>query len=148
MTLGKFLLRVIAIAVLMFVLGYVGHQLLLGRDYATIEPIMRNKTDMMAHMPFALINSLIFSAAFVWIYAQGRGAKPWLGQGVRFGIAVWALASVSLYITNYVIEPWPGVFVAKILVWELITAILLGLLVAGLSKNDDATQVKKAGGRV
>jgi len=138
MTMGKFLLRTIVIAVALFALGFVGHQLLLGRDYAAIEPIMRNKTDMMAHMPFALINSLIFSAAFVWIYAQGRSAKPWLGQGFRFGIAVWALASVSLYITNYVIEPWPGEFVAKILVWELIAAITLGVLIAALSKNDAA----------
>ena len=143
MTLGKFLLRTIVVAVAMFALGYVGHQLLLGRDYAAIEPIMRNKADMKAHMPFALINSLVFSAAFVWIYSQGRSAKPWLGQGFRFGVAVWALASVPLYLTNYVIEPWPGVFVAKILAWELVATILLGISVAALSTND-AMQSKSA----
>jgi hypothetical protein len=32
MTLGKFVLRALAVAVVMFALGYVGHQLLLGRD--------------------------------------------------------------------------------------------------------------------
>jgi hypothetical protein len=145
MNLGKLLLRTIAVAIAMFALGYVGHQLLLGRAYAAIEPIMRNKTDMMARMPFALINCLAFSAAFVWIYSQGRSAKPWLGQGLRFGVAVWALASVPLYLTNYVIEPWPGMFVAKILGWELVAALLLGILVAGLSKNDGTTQAKSAG---
>lgn len=145
MTLAKFLLRTVVTAVVTFALGYVGHQLLLGRDYVAIEPIMRSKTDMMAHMPFALINCLVFSAAFVWIYAQGRSAKPWLGQGLRFGIAVWALASVPLYITNYVIEPWPGMFVAKIVVWELVAAILLGILIAALAKGDGATQSKSAG---
>jgi len=67
-----------------------------------------------------------------------------LGQGFRFGVAVWALASVPLYLANYVIEPWPGVFVAKILAWELVTAILLGVSVARLSKND-AEQSKSAG---
>src|SRR5215831_13348360 len=145
MTLGKFLLRTIVIAVALFALGFVGHQLLLGRDYAAIEPIMRNKTDMMAHMPFALINSLIFSAAMVWIYAQGRSAKPWLGQGLRFGVAVWAIASVPQYIANYTIEPWPGVFVIKILAWELIAALVLGVLLAGLSKNDGMARVNAAG---
>ena len=119
MTPGKFLLRTIVVAVAMFALGFVGHQLLLGRDYAAIEPIMRSKSDMQAHMPFALINCLVFSAAFVWIYAQGRSAKASVGQGVRFGVAVWAIASVPLYLTNYVIEPWPGMFVAKILAWEI-----------------------------
>ena len=136
MTTGKFLLRTVLIAVVMFALGFVGHQLLLGRDYAAIEPIMRSKADMQSHMPFALINCLVFSAAFVWIYSQGRSAKPWLGQGVRFGIAVWAIASVPLYLTNYVIEPWPGIFVGKILAWEFAAALVLGMLVAALAKND------------
>jgi hypothetical protein len=120
----------------MFALGFVGHQLLLGRAYAAIEPIMRSKSDMQAHMPFAFINSLVFSAAFVWIYSRGRSARPWLGQGLRFGAAIWALASVPLYITNYVIEPWPGIFVAKILAWELVAAVVLGILVAALAKKD------------
>jgi hypothetical protein len=145
MTLAKFLLRTVVTAVVTFALGYAGHQLLLGRDYVAIKPIMRSKTDMMAHMPFALINCLVFSAAFVWIYAQGRSAKPWLGQGLRFGIAVWALASVPLYITNYVIEPWPGMFVAKIVAWELVAAIFLGILIAALAKKDGATQSQSAG---
>jgi hypothetical protein len=136
MTPGKFLLRTTVVALAMFVLGFVGHQLLLGRAYAAIEPIMRSKSDMQAHMPFAFINSLVFSAAFVWIYSQGRSARPWLGQGLRFGVAIWAIASVPLYITNYVIEPWPGIFVAKILAWELVAAEVLGILVAALAKND------------
>lgn len=135
-TSGKFLIRAIAVATAMFALGYVGHQLLLGRAYAAIEPIMRSKSDMMAHMPVALINSLLFSCALVWLYSQGRSAKPWLGQGFRFGIAVWVLAVVPLYLTNYVIEPWPGAFVAKILAWEFFATIALGILVAALSKND------------
>ena len=136
MTPGKFLLRTIVVALAMFALGFVGHQLLLGRAYAVIEPIMRSKSDMQAHMPFALINSLVFSAAFVWIYSQGRSASPWMGQGIRFGVAIWAVASVPLYITNYVIEPWPGIFVVKILAWELVAAMVLGILVAGFAKND------------
>ena len=133
MHLGKFLLRTVVIGVAMFALGYVGHQLLLGRDYVAIEPIMRNQVDMLSHMPFALISSLVFSAALVWIYSQGRNAKPWIGQGIRFGVAVWALTFVPLYLTNYVIEPWPGIFVAKILAWELVDTIVLGMIVGTLS---------------
>ena len=141
MTLGKFVLRTIVVAIAMFALGFIGHQLLLGHDYVSIEPIMRSKTDMEAHMPFALISCLCFAAAFVWIYSNGRSSdKPWLGQGLRYGVAVWALASVPLYLTNYVIEPWPGLFVAKVLGWEIVAAMLLGTVVAALSKNDGAGQ--------
>src|SRR5215471_1593617 len=100
MSFGKFLWRTIVVAVAMFALGYVGHQLVLGRAYSSIVPIMRSQADMQAHMPFALISSLCFSAAFVWIYAQGQSTKPWLAQGLRFGVAIWAISSVPLYLTN------------------------------------------------
>ena len=129
-------MRTLAIAVSMFILGYVGHQLLLGRDYVSIEPIMRDKADMQAHMPFALVSCLCYSAALVWIYSQLRSRGPWLAQGIRFGIAVWLVANVPLYLTNYTIEPWPGIFVVKILTWELLAAIILGTLTAAMSKGD------------
>ena len=136
MNIRRFLARVLAIAVVMFILGYIGHQLLLGRAYAAIEPIMRSKADMMAHMPFAFVNALCFSTAFVWLYSQGRSARPWLGQGIRYGVAMWAASMVPLYLTNYTIEPWPGIFVAKILAWELVAVATLGVLVAAMAKND------------
>jgi hypothetical protein len=145
MTLGKFLLRTIVLAIAWFALGYVGHQLLLKRDYVAIEPIMRSKADMQAHMMFAPLGGLLSAAAMVWIYAQGRSAKPWLGQGLRFGVAVWAIAAVPHYIANYTIEPWPGAFVVKILAWELVAAMVLGVLVAGLSKNDGLARVSTVG---
>ena len=69
---AKFLGRTLIVAFAMFVLGFLGHQLLLGRDYVSIEPIMRSKQDMQAHMPFALISCLCFSGALVWIYSQTR----------------------------------------------------------------------------
>jgi hypothetical protein len=142
MTGAKFLLRTLAVAVAMFILGFVGHQLLLGRDYVSIEPIMRDKADMQAHMPFALISCLAFSGAFVWIYSQIRGTRPWPAQGIRFGLAIWAVASVPLYLTNYTIEPWPGIFVAKILAWELLAAVGLGMLTAALAKGDGTAELQ------
>jgi len=145
MTVGRFLIRTIVMALTMFALGFVGHQLLLGHDYVSIEPIMRSKADMQAHMPFAMISALCFAAAFVWLYSRGaKSAKLWLSQGLRFGVAVWALASVPLYVTNYVIEPWPGVFIVKLLGWEFIAAIIMGLIVAALSKNDDSVTDRSA----
>ena len=144
MSFPRFLLRTIVMAIAWFALGYIGHQLLLGRDYVAIEPIMRTKADMQAHLMFAPLSGLILAAAMVWIYAQGRSAKPWLGQGLRFGVAVWAIASVPQYIANYTIEPWPGAFVIKILAWELVAALVLGILVASLFKNDGVARAGAA----
>jgi len=144
MRLARLVVRSIVVAIVMFALGFIGHQLLRGHDYVSIEPIMRNTPDMQADVPFALLSSLCFAAAFVWIYSQGRSShKPWFGQGLRFGVAVWALVSAPLYLTNYMIEPRPGLLVAKVFGWEIIAAMLLGLLVAALSKNDGAAQERK-----
>jgi hypothetical protein len=40
---------------------------------------------------------LDLSGAFVWICARGVEAKPWLAQGVRFGVAVALLTIVPTY---------------------------------------------------
>ena len=144
MTGGRFLGRTGVVAIAMFALGFVGHQLLLGRDYVVIEPIMRSKVDMQAHMYFAVISCLCFSGAVVWIYSQMRGDGPWLSQGIRFGLAVWAVADIPLYLTNYTIEPWPGTFVAKILVWELFAMAILGMLTAALAKGDSNTEAGRS----
>ncbi len=34
--------------------------------------------------PLMILAHVILSGAFVWIYARGAEAKPWLLQGVRF----------------------------------------------------------------
>lgn len=144
MRLAKLVGRTVVVAIVMFALGFIGHQLLPGHDYVSIVPIMRNTPDMQVHIPLALLSSLCFAAAFVWIYSQGRSSdKPWFGQGLRFGVAVWALASAPLNLTNYMIESQPGLFVAKVLGWEMIAAMILGLLVAALSKNDGAAQERE-----
>ena len=136
MRVGRFLMRSAAVAIAMFILGFVGHQLLLGHDYVSIEPIMRSKADMQAHMPFALLNCLCFSIAFVWMYSQVRRAGPWLWQGIRFGLTIWVLTFVPLYLTNYTIQPWPGIFIAKILTWELLAAAVLGIMTGALARGD------------
>jgi hypothetical protein len=118
MTTTKLWSRTLIVAFAMFALGFVGHQLLLGRDYVSIEPIMRSKPDMPPPMPLTLISCLCFSGALVWIYSRTGDFEPWLRQGARFGAPVWAIATVPLYLTNYVIELWPGVFVAKVLAWD------------------------------
>jgi hypothetical protein len=135
MTLLRFFTATLLIAVGSLILGFLGHQLLLGHDYVSIEPIMRSSADMQAHMPFAVINYVAFAAAFVWIYSHTNHVKHWFLEGLQFGVAVWAVRSVPLYLTNYVIHPWPALLVAKTLAWELIATIVLGFIVVVICKR-------------
>src|SRR5262245_56260218 len=149
MAFGSFLLRTAVIAVALFALGFVEQQLLLGPDYATIphtgrERITRSKADGQPRLPLALISCVVFSTAFVWMYSQGRSATPWMGQGLRFGAAVWAIASVRLYLAHYLTESWPGPIIAKVLAWEFIAALVLGLIIAGMAKDDGPARISSA----
>jgi hypothetical protein len=87
-------------------------------------------------MPFAFISTLCFSGVLLWLCSKGLSGRFWPRQRVRFGVAIWAVASLPLSLANYTIEPWPGVFVAKTLAWELVAMAALGGLTAALAKGD------------
>jgi hypothetical protein len=71
----------------------------------------------------------------VWIYARGVEDTPWVGQGVRFGVAVALLTIVPTYMIYYVVQPMPGAMVVKQIVYDGILLVLLGLLVAYLYRR-------------
>jgi hypothetical protein len=77
----------------------------------------------------------IMAGAFVWIYSRGRETKAWLGQGLRFGLAVALLAVVPIYIVYYCVQPLPGMLVVKQVVFDTIVVLLLGAVVAFLYRD-------------
>jgi hypothetical protein len=75
------------------------------------------------------------AGAFVWIYARGVEAKPWMAQGVRYGVAVALLTTVPMYLIYYSVEPLPGNLVAKQIIFDGIWMIILGVIVAWLYRG-------------
>jgi hypothetical protein len=75
------------------------------------------------------------SGAFVWIYSRGIEASPWLGQGLRFGVAVALLSIVPTYIIYYVVEPMPGALVVKQIAFDGILMLILGAVTAFLYRS-------------
>ena len=61
--------------------------------------------------------------------------RPWLGQGLRFGLAVALLAVVPIYMIYYVVQPMPGATVVKQIVFDAIVVLVLGALVAYLYRS-------------
>ena len=146
----KYALAFVIVLVLKTVLGFVIHGVLLNADYAQFPHLLRTQEDANAHFPYMLLNFVAFSLGFVWIYAHGveakacpstvaqgtpSGVEGWLGQGIRFGLAVWLLASVSTFLTYYAVQPWPGALVAKQIGYELIEMLLLGVAAAVLYRR-------------
>jgi hypothetical protein len=85
-----------------------------------------------------ILAHVIKAGAFVWIYARGVEAKPWLAQGVRFGVAVAMLMIVPIYLIYYVVQPLPTSLVIKQIVFDGTLIIVLGMIAGWLYRGTPA----------
>ena len=128
----KFFVGWLILFVCWFAGSFVIHGLLLNADYTALQgKLFRTPEDSQGHFPLMILAHALMSGAFVWIYARGREAgKQWLGQGVRFGIAVALLTIVPTYIIYYVVQPTPEMLVVKQIVFDGVLVVLLGIVAA------------------
>jgi hypothetical protein len=97
--------------------------------------IFRTAGDEQKYFPLMILAHVIQSGAFVWIYARGAEAKPWMAQGVRFGLAVALLTAVPTYMVYFVVQPMPGDVVIKQILCEGVLMVILGTIVAWLYRE-------------
>lgn len=130
----KFFVAWIVVFIAWFLGGFLIHGTLLKADYAQLAGMFRSDPEMMSNFPLMILAYAIMSGAFVWIYARGVEAKPAVGQGLRFGLAVALVMSVPMYMITYVVAPYPGMLVVKQVVMDTILLLILGVIVASLYK--------------
>jgi hypothetical protein len=134
----KFIIAWLVVFVAWFLGSFVIHGVLLRPDYMQLTNLFRNDGDQQRLFPLMLLAHVILSGAFVWIYARGVEAKPWLAQGLRFGIAI-ALLIVPLYLIYFVVQPMPLNVAIKQIVFDGLLTVLLGAIVAWLYRDKAAT---------
>jgi magnesium-transporting ATPase (P-type) len=134
---AKFFIAWVVILVLWMAGGFIVHGTLLKPDYDATN-LMRPDAEQQQYFIWMIIAHVIMSGAFVWIYARGKEAKAWLGQGLRFGLAVALLAVVPLYLIYYTVQPLPGMLVVKQIVFDTIVTLILGAVVAFLYRDKAA----------
>ncbi len=130
----RFWLSLAVIFVASMVLGFVIHGLWLHADYAQLPNLMRPEAEAQRYFGWMLGAHVILSGAFVWIYQRGREDKPWLGQGLRYGLAIALVSSVPMFLIYYAVAPYPGMVVAKQICGDTASMLVLGALVAWLNK--------------
>jgi len=135
----KFLIAWIVIFVAWMVGSFLVHATLLRDDYLQLPNLFRPEADAGQYFPWMILAHVILSGAFVWIYAQGVQDKPWLAQGVRFGIAVALLTIVPTYMIYYVVQPMPGMVVIKQIIFDGILMLVLSAIVATLYRQREGT---------
>jgi hypothetical protein len=132
---NKLVISAIVMFVMALVLSYLVHGVLLYDDYMRMQSWMRPQADVNALFYFIVIAQALFGAAFAWIYEQGREDKPWLAQGVRFGIAVALLAIAPFYLIYHVVTPVPLAVAIKQIVYDGIRVLLMGVVVAWINRT-------------
>jgi hypothetical protein len=136
----KFLIAWVVLFIAWFVGSFVVHGVLLSADYMQLTSLFRTEADAQKYFPLMVLAHVILAGAFVWIYARGVEAKPWLAQGVRFGIAVALLTIVPSYLIYFVVQPMPASVVMKQIVFDGIVLVILGIIVAWLYRGAGTPQ--------
>ena len=131
----KFLIAWVTLFVAWMVGGFVVHGTLLGADYKQLGNLFRQEEEAGKFFPLMILAHVLLAGAFAWIYQRGRENKPWLGQGVRFGVAIAFLTIVPTYIIYYVVQPMPGATVVKQIIFDGCLIIILGTIAAFMFKD-------------
>jgi hypothetical protein len=126
----KYLIATAVIFVVWMIGSFVVHGVLLHDDYAKLPNLFRPEGEVQQYFPLMLLAHVMLAAAFVWIYVRGAEAKPWLGQGLRFGLAAAFLTIVPTYTIYYVVQPIPGIHALKQIAFDGALMLVLGAVVA------------------
>lgn len=135
----KFLISWLVVFVVWMAGSFFVHGAWLNADYAGLPNLMRTEEASAELIHFMLLAHVLMAGAFVWIYQRGNEDKPWLPQGLRFGIAVAIFAPIPTYMIYYVVQPTPGMLAVKQAIGDGLLVVVLALIVAFLNKQDSAT---------
>jgi hypothetical protein len=129
----KFLISAAVMFVMAWALSFVVHGLLLGADYSATAG-MRPPAQAQQIIGYLILAHALFGIAFAWVYQQGREDRPWLAQGLRFGIAIAFLTVIPTYLIYHVVTPVSLGLAIKQIVFDTIRLLLMGVVVAWINR--------------
>lgn len=133
MNMKRLVLTIVVIFIVANFTGFFIHAIWLRPDYMLVANLYR--AEGQEKMLWIILAYLSFAIGSVWLYAHGVEDKPWLGQGVRFGIAMWLVLAVPSFFIAYAVQPIPWILMAKQVICEGVDKILLGIITAFLYRR-------------
>jgi hypothetical protein len=137
----KYTLTILVAFVLMIVTDYLIHNVLLASTYEQLGKqydTFRAFSDPQLKMWVLAIGTWIFCSMFVWVYTRGLEAKPWLGQAIRYGIAIWLFFMVPGVLSLYVLYGLPFTLAITWLVAGGVQLVLIALTTAAICRKAPA----------
>ncbi len=134
----KFLIAWLVAFVVWMIGSFAVHGAWLGDAYAAMTDIMRPEEEAAKLFWLMLLAHVVMAGAFVWIYQRGIEDKPWIQQGVRFGIAVALVSWIPAYTIYYVVQQTPGILAVQQSIGETVVIVVVGLATAFMSRGPAA----------
>ena len=131
----NFLITWVVLFVVWMAGSFIVHGMLLHNDYAALANLFRPEADGERYFPFVIAAHVVLAGAFTWIFMRGHEAKPWLGQGLRFGFAVALLTVIPTDTIYYAVQPMSGMTVVKQIVFDSIVLLVLGAVAAFINRG-------------
>lgn len=130
MNVKRLVLTIVVVFIVANLTGFLIHAFLLAPDYMAVKEHYRPEGS--EKMIFICLAYLAFAIGAVFAYAKGVENKPWLGQGLRFGIVLWLILTIPSFFIAYAVQPMPTILMVKQVLFEGIDKIVLGLITAAL----------------
>jgi hypothetical protein len=134
----RLIAAVVAAFAILFIAGFLVHSVLLGATYRQMREagFSFRPEEAMRHKLWGIwISDALYSILFAWVYGKGREEKPWVAQGIRYGILMTLFTVVPSSINDYVAYNLPHELVLHWMMAGLITLILMGVAVAAILKK-------------
>lgn len=131
----SFFIAWVVIFVLWMAGSFVVHHVLLHEQYAKFPNLFRPEAQAQQNFWLMVLAHVFMAGAFTWIYLRGAEAKPWLGQGLRYGIAVAFLTIVPSYMIHYVVQPLTADVACRQIAFDGVLLLILGAAVAFLTRG-------------
>jgi hypothetical protein len=128
----KLVLAIVAAYIVLMLTNYLVHGVWLMSDYAAIPASHRSPEGIMHRFWAMAVGQFFFAAFFTYIYTRGAEKKPWIVQGIRYGILIAFLTVIPTALTEYVVYIVPYQLAIKWMVAGGMQIVILGLIVAGI----------------
>jgi len=130
----QFIVSVIVLFVWTMLLGFIIHGMILGPEYAALPGVFRPEAEAQNYFGYVIAGHVSMAIGLTWVYRMGCQGKPWVQQGLKFGIAVVLLMTTSIYLIYYAVQQMPAELVTKQVMLDTPAVILTGLITAFLNK--------------
>lgn len=122
-------LAALAVFLVRMALNYLVHQVWLRDLYHATANVWRPEAEMQAKLPVLGVAGIVFSLVFVYVFARGYQNRG-LAEGLRYGLVIGCLFSLTVAYENYVVLPIPYDLALKWFLSGLALHAILGLVAA------------------